>query len=931
VALGLLITSLLLLLPRLRAATIHVPGDYSTIQEAVNAASPGDEVLVADGTYSGPGNMDVEITDQGISIRSENGPESCIIDCELVGRAFYIHDDWGLVTVIEGFTIINGSVPDSGGAILCERASPVISNCVLTGNAATGNGGALQASFSDIEVRGCTISGNAAGMSGGGIAFEETGAPSVEASVIVENTAIDGQGGGILLLRCSPTIASTKIASNTASAGGAGIFSDQSVLLLRRSVVKENVAGSETSLGAGIHVIAGQATIVNSAIERNRNATRGGGLAATSSAELTLAGTVVTANSAASVGGGIALDGATAQIYNSIMADNETVHDGGGVACHGSSSIEIYHSVIRGNRSGANYSGGGLYADIDQGSVTLANCLITENNAGNGPGGGLRFASLGQAEILACTIAGNVASGTGGLFIDGPVAAVTMENSIVWGNSFPDVGGDLGALSGTYTLSPSGVSQGWCQEGCTEEDPMFVEGPCGGNYMAHLAAGDPADSPAIDAGSRPAENACYPDFAGETCLSTLTTRRDSEPDQGTVDLGYHARTGDTVLVDDDAPGDPAPGDPIIGDPLEDGSAEHPYDAIEEGILAAHCPDVVQVADGEYRGRGNHDLNFWGKSIVVRAAPEGDGATIDCAGSPERYRRAFLFRNGEDPRVVVEGFTIINGHTDTGGAIACSNNSAPTIRACTFSGNSAATSGGAIAFQSADQPLRIEDCTFELNHAGAQRGVGGGALYTAGSASFLSSIFRQNSASGRGGALVVQADAGLVELIGCTFTRNTVGDGSGAGSGGAIWSDYGNTLRIIDSLLEENVAHAAGGAFQLQHALSGERLAHGRSGKRWRHRRAGSGPHDPKLPFRGERLPVSRGEHRHRHPGKLPPGGHHILREHGRGCQRRALPGSGRIPRREDRAELHPLGQSTRSDQCHADPHRQLLRRAGGQR
>ncbi len=111
---------------------------------------------------------------------------------------------------------------------------------------------------------------------------------------------------------------------------------------------------------------------------------------------------------------------------------------------------------------------------------------------------------------------------------------------------------------------------------------------------------------------------------------------------GIVCLLATSAYGQTIwYVDDDAPNDPGPGDPTVSDPVEDGTAAHPFDAIEEGIDAATAGDTVLVLDGTYTGAGNKNLEFAGKAISVRSENGARSSIIDCQDSG----RGFFFGHG----------------------------------------------------------------------------------------------------------------------------------------------------------------------------------------------------------------------------------------------------------------------------------------------
>lgn len=205
------------------AAILHVPGDAATIQGGVDLASGGDEVVLADGVWTGPGNRDVTVG-KSVIIRSASGdPAACVIDCQASGRGFTFQ---GLSSAarLEGVTITGGSATHGGG-ILFSGVSPAVEGCRILGNLATGTGGGGIAVESGAAPRlvGCMISGNSVtGTNGGAGIWNVGGSPVLINCVLAGNaTAALGLVGGAMYTTQggAPVFANCAIYGNSAYTG----------------------------------------------------------------------------------------------------------------------------------------------------------------------------------------------------------------------------------------------------------------------------------------------------------------------------------------------------------------------------------------------------------------------------------------------------------------------------------------------------------------------------------------------------------------------------------------------------------------------------------------------------------------------------------------------------------------------------------------
>lgn len=157
------------------AATINVPTiEQPTIQAGIDASTDGDTVLLADGTYTGAGNYNINSKGKSITVKSKGGFQKCIIDCQSLGRGFVIGG--GSVTLY-GLTVKNGNTENKGGGIWFWEGELTVVDCCFDSNTASKLGGAIFTSYypgvpSKSSFQDCSFSNNNAANGGGGVYFQ---------------------------------------------------------------------------------------------------------------------------------------------------------------------------------------------------------------------------------------------------------------------------------------------------------------------------------------------------------------------------------------------------------------------------------------------------------------------------------------------------------------------------------------------------------------------------------------------------------------------------------------------------------------------------------------------------------------------------------------------------------------------------------------
>ena len=249
--------------------SVAVPGDFATIQQAIDATPQGQRriISVAPGTYAGP----IDFKGKNVTVRGAGA----------------------------GLTILDGA---SGQALSVVRFS---------------GGEPATASLERVTVRGGMTGtprpDNTAILAGGGV-FSYNSAASLRDAVIRNNRA--GFGGGAYFSNSTGVIERVEFRNNTAFTDGGGLQIILGAPDVTDCVIEDNFANSR---GGGIHAARVLSTIDSTVIRDNRSDNIAGGISwspgGVNDSFLVLVDTEITGNTADTQGGiGVQQNGALVQM-----------------------------------------------------------------------------------------------------------------------------------------------------------------------------------------------------------------------------------------------------------------------------------------------------------------------------------------------------------------------------------------------------------------------------------------------------------------------------------------------------------------------------------------------------------------------------------------------------------------------------------------
>mgnify|MGYP000243087475 CR=1 FL=1 len=687
---------------------------YTTVQEAVDVASAGDEVLAA-GYCTGEGDNVVEI-DKSLTLRggytatdwlaSDPDARRTVLDGEGVRRVIYINQSGA--ALIEGLDIYNGFIDGIGGGIYVanDQSSVTIRHNRIYSNSnwvlgSTENGSGIHLSGKNPVVASNEIYANVAAGSGGGMYV----AGNVQGATITDN----------------------RIYGNSAN-NGAGLYSDGETFV-RRNWIYSNTVNSQ---GGGIHVgIGGSGRVENNRIYSNTAVQNGGGIYVASASILVIENriydNVVSGTGAWDGGGGIYA--ASGIVRSNVVFGNQATEYGGGVFAYNPGTL-VDRNRVYGNEAN---EGGGVM--LRNNAEALNNLVYTNIAASNG--GGIR---IRNGRVINNVLYDNVSGGNGGgVHADGTKPGVVIYGNIVVHNTSGSGGTGINGGDARWNNVWGNTCVGDCSDNLSA-DPLFEDwvdfylqpdSPCIDAIITTTEtyyAGDDYDGYArpfgqyADVGAR--------EFYTGTCFARLVTGGQVYTSvQQVVDIA--AVSGADALAAGYCAGDQ--GRVVITQPLAlrggytkanwiSPTAETTLDALRQGwVIEIDVPDPSATVTVEgFVVRGGDAGTGNGGGIYVRSAlsptiqnvvfydnvaGSAGGGFASAGGNPRLHHVTFVsntattgggvyFFTGEP---TLDNSIVVSNAATTGGGVFASTDATPTLDYNDVWGNSAGTHPNANVF------------------------------------------------------------------------------------------------------------------------------------------------------------------------------------------------------------------------------------------
>jgi predicted outer membrane repeat protein len=415
---------------------------YATVQQAVNAATDGDTLRMAEGVYF----ENVYVAGRDITL--EGGYDS---SCTAAGT---------------DVTRIDGSV-GTGSTMVVDGSTVLLRGLELAWGQGSG-GGLFTTGGAAVTLEQTTIRDNHGDYGGGIYVSGGTAVTLTNDSDVIHNTA-SGYGGGARVWGSLVGAETTSDISDNCAAHGGGVSISGGVLTLDGSDMEGNEAADAEGEGGGIH--------------------------AEDEGSVALLGNAWVYHGTAYDGAGAYLDGSTLDLADGVLGGNAATHDGGGayltndatltggslasIGWNGYPNTARYGGGVYLENSSLDFAGrmtdnaasagGGGIAALDGSTLTIRDAALQRNTA-EGSGGGI-YAQDGTVHVNRTRMDRNTARWGGAFFQTGAASVADLHNTLIYSNTATArLGAGIRSAGGIVTMTHTTLAHNVNGAGYSQEN-----------------------------------------------------------------------------------------------------------------------------------------------------------------------------------------------------------------------------------------------------------------------------------------------------------------------------------------------------------------------------------------------------------------------------------------------------------------------------